>query len=122
MESIRSRWLFFLENAGYTTPPGRAQCALDLARAEQLAEQLGLEAEWEEDNYVDDSWMDEQAREDLENGTTIGPFYVSIGSAAVGGVHVLAPTWQRDDPYVRVLNAELASEALAPCLDRTASA
>lgn len=113
-EALRSRWQFFFENAGYATPPGRAQCALDLARAELLAETLGLDAMWEDEYDPDDSWMDEQARKDLEDGTIIGPFYVSLGRmAGVGGVYVLAPTWLGDDPYVRVLNAELAAEALA---------
>jgi hypothetical protein len=35
-------WRFFLENAGYAAPPGRAVCALGLAKAEQWAEQKAL--------------------------------------------------------------------------------
>jgi hypothetical protein len=37
-------WRFFLENAGYATPPSRAVCALELARAEQWAEQEGIDS------------------------------------------------------------------------------
>ena len=32
-----SRFKFFRENAGWSTPPGKAQCALQLARAEEVA-------------------------------------------------------------------------------------
>lgn len=32
---LRKAFRFFLEHAGYGTPPGRAACALDLARAER---------------------------------------------------------------------------------------
>lgn len=32
---LQDRFRFFLQNAGYATPPGRAACALALARAEQ---------------------------------------------------------------------------------------
>jgi hypothetical protein len=34
----RARFGFFLEHAGYATPPGRAACALGLARAEAAFE------------------------------------------------------------------------------------
>jgi hypothetical protein len=30
---LQQRFRFFLEHAGYATPPGRAACALALARA-----------------------------------------------------------------------------------------
>jgi hypothetical protein len=51
-------WRFFLENAGYATPPGRAVCALELARAEQWAEQEGIEFRLEDDPDADDSFVE----------------------------------------------------------------
>jgi hypothetical protein len=51
-------YCFFLENAGYATPPGRAVCALELARAEQWAEQEGIEFRLEDDPDADASFVE----------------------------------------------------------------
>ncbi len=108
--------LFFYDNAGFsykeaieTAQVGRIRCAKELALAELTAERLGWEVEWEWDNDIDDSWLtpEEQAKEhewtcarlwDAEHKTVL---------AAIGGVVDATPTYQR------VIEAELASEALA---------
>jgi hypothetical protein len=103
----RSSWRFMLEHAGYATPPGRAACALELARAEQLLEEaLELEAaslEWLDDDFPLD--------EELTAGAT-GPFgcVVRCGDelASLWGI-TLGPA-ELLDPYARVVAAELASE------------
>lgn len=43
---LRERWQFFLANAGYCTPPGRAACALSLSRAEVWREENDVQVEW----------------------------------------------------------------------------
>lgn len=47
---LRSAFRFFHEHAGYSTPPGRAVCALALARAEAKADAVGLVFEWSDDD------------------------------------------------------------------------
>jgi hypothetical protein len=106
--------LFFFENAGWSYDPkkesaqvGRMSCARDLAKAEKIAEQLGWEVEWEWDNDIDDSWMspEEQAKDHewlcarLMDGNTV--------LEALGGIV------DADANYRRVIEAELAAEALA---------
>ena len=47
-------YLFFKEWAGYSTPPGRSACALELAKAERFAWREGLRYFWREgDEYLD---------------------------------------------------------------------
>jgi hypothetical protein len=47
---LQQRFRFFLEHAGYATPPGRAACALALARAEHVAKDIAdATFEWEDD-------------------------------------------------------------------------
>ena len=100
-------WRFFMEHAGYATPPGRAVCAASLARAEEHAEAAGLTFEWLWDADADLSWMDEAeaAREHEVLGCIVrGP----------DGEH-LASLWgivDADAGYRRVVEAELAAEAL----------
>jgi hypothetical protein len=53
---LQKRYRFFHEWAGYATPPGKAVCAISLARAEEWAEEHGITAEWENDNDPDLSW------------------------------------------------------------------
>jgi hypothetical protein len=116
----RQRWRFFLENAGYATPPGRAACALELARAEELleaAEELELaRVRWTEDLEPydpGDANTPEQAARYFESGEWSGPYgailelegeeLTSLWGIAVG------PAGTRD-PYCRTIAAELASE------------
>ncbi len=106
---LRDAFRFFLENAGYATPPGRAACALDLARAEQDAELMGFSFEWVSDDDPDLSWMTpEELAQDHES---LGCIVRNASGTSVGSL------WGIIDPdadYRRVIEAELASEALAP--------
>lgn len=99
--NLRNAFRFFLEHAGYATPPGRAQCALNLARAEREGKARGWTLEIDPD--------DESTREEGSPRY----FFALYGSAfpgkvlaCIGGVDV------DGGPYARVLFAELAQEAL----------
>jgi hypothetical protein len=101
---------FFLEHAGYSTPPGRLACAWRLAEAEARGIQEGLIFnhcpewdEWDADvpkpKYVllCEVWESEAARD-------FGA--CSLASLGMVGVNSLA------DPYLRVVRAELYRDAL----------
>lgn len=103
---LREQFRFFHDNAGWSTPPGKAACALSLARAETAAEELGIEFTWETDDDIDDSWMDERER--------AKPHEWLICRAVLGD-RVLAALCGIVDPdrtYGRVVEAELAQEAI----------
>lgn len=125
----RERWRFFMEHGGYCTPPGRAACALAMARAEEEGEKRGL-VFWFEDE--EDSWESVHgegegacpapaialicavfAAEDCdEDEGVIGdmrPKKQAIPLASVGMVGLD----RLSDPYLRVVRAELLLEALA---------
>lgn len=94
---------FFLANAGYVVGV-RARCALRLARAEQRAADLGWAFEW---LYDDEPW----------DGDVPGYTPREVLGCVVRGPdgEVLASLWGIADPspaYSRVVEAELASEAL----------
>jgi hypothetical protein len=104
---LRKRFQFFLANAGYATPPGRAACALGLAKAEAYAEDHEWSFEWVFDDDADLSWMDEAERK-LDH-EVLG----CVVKDADG--EVLASLWSIVDPdasYRRVVEAELSSEAM----------
>jgi hypothetical protein len=108
MSTLRKAFQFFLDNAGYATPPGRAACALELARAERYAYEQEWSWEWRFDDDADLSWMDdaERAKEHEVLGAILNDR---------DGNH-LASLWGIVDPdatYRRVVEAELASEAQA---------
>ena len=112
---------FFYQNAGYsydakteTSEQGRTRCAKDLADAETVGQRLGYVFEWEFDECPDLSWMSDEEREqdpevlccrivDPEN-----PRYSLASLCGITGA---------DSNYRRVIEAELASEAIAS-LDR----
>lgn len=107
-EKTREAWRFFQQNAGYAEPPGRAACALDLARAEQRREDAGYVVACEDDT---DGWA--------THGCEL-PYYVAVlykpsahwnerdeVLAAIGGVDV---SDAEDPDYWRVLGAELMAE------------
>ncbi len=115
----REAFRFFVEQAGYATPPGRAVCALELARAEALlreAVELGAASvEWVEDLEPLDS-DDTVTIAMLDDGSLVGPAgcIVQVGDAerSLWGIVLIAPSASGDDPYMRVVEAELASELL----------
>ena len=106
--TLRERWRFFHKWAGWCEPPSKAVCAMDLARAEEWAEDEEVEFEWAEDECVNSSeFSDEQppyrlwvclAR--LEDET------VSLGGIDFGRDK---DPWM-GDTYKRVVEAELAME------------
>lgn len=125
---LLERFRFFHKWAGYSTPPGRAVCALNLARAERWAEREQLAVHWCDDEYPDVSWMDEGQLERLNAGVDFllcavltdsdaaerrhGLQYLEAADpiyASLGGIHI-GPQGL-DDPYCRVVAAELAAEA-----------
>jgi hypothetical protein len=119
---LRPAFRFFLQHAGYATPPGKAVCALSLARAEQWANERGLEYVVEPDQDADASFVEtwdereqanwnEQEHECIcisavlpchEHGTDCKHSRVM---ASLGGI------FDADSAYLRVVKAELASEA-----------
>lgn len=121
---LREAWQFFHEHAGYVVGR-RAIGAMSLARAEALfedADAAGLaRIRWEDDPYADASWLEqpefarelEQYRDGdmscesalLEVREDEDEPWQCVGS--LGGI------FDADDDYRRVVNAELASEALA---------
>lgn len=115
----RAAFRFFLNHAGYSTPPGRAVCALELARAEQLfreAESLGVASvEWLYDDMPydpGDVCTEEEARERFESNEWTGPFgcVVTCGDDVASLWGIVVGSRGTDDPYCRVVAAELASE------------
>jgi hypothetical protein len=122
------RYCFFKEHAGWSTPPGRAASALALARAEVLLEQaieLGIaEVEWEHDDqpYDTDCYSDDEIAAKFESNEWTGPFGCRIGldedkyAASLWGIVLdsrgvsTGLPGSADDPYARVVRAELADE------------
>lgn len=97
---------FFFEHAGYIVGQ-RAQCALNLARAEQCARENDWDAEWVADEDADLSWMSDEERSREHE------VWGCILRDAAG--NVLGSLWGITDPdnaYMRVVAAELASEAV----------
>lgn len=108
-KQLRDAWRFFVANAGYCTPPGRAACALKLARDEQWAQEEGITFEWVADELPWDG--DCPAPEEI------------LGCMATLGDET-ASLWGIGDPtpeYRRVIEAELASELSVDFFDALAS-
>jgi hypothetical protein len=102
---LLSRARFFLEHAGYCTPPGRVACALSLARAEMRADAEHLQVTWEDDP---EPW-------EAVHADTPRPAYVLNACLQDATGRTLASLCgigidETNDPYQRVVEAELASE------------
>ncbi len=110
--SHRKAWKFFLQHAGYATPPGPAQCALDLARAEAWAKAEGLVFVWENDPHADDSWMDDAQRqqEHTAEGCTVYRLCGECGEISGTPLNGLYGIFDANSNYRRVVEAELASD------------
>ncbi len=110
--SHREAWKFFLQHAGYATPPGPAQCALDLARAEAWAKAEGLVFVWDNDPDADDSWMDDTQRqqEHTAEGCTVYRRCEDCGEISSTPLNGLYGIFDADSDYRRVVEAELASD------------
>lgn len=106
---------FFTKHAGFATPPGRMVCAKALAESEALADQLGLQVEWEYDHDPDTSWMsrDELAKVMRGEWAIMQAWVRGLSGevlASLGGIVLAHDT---DNHYQRVVEAELKAEAVA---------
>lgn len=115
-KQLTAAQLFFYENAGYsvgkgeTQEQGRIRCAIELAQAEKYARNLEWEFIWDWDECPDLSWMteEEQAEEHEVLCCRIpDPEKPRYSLASLSGIT------DPDSNYRRVIEAELASEALA---------
>jgi hypothetical protein len=111
-----SAYHFFLKHAGWSYRPemetqrqGRIRCAKALAQAERDGERFGLTFRWADDSAgADLSWMTEaELREshEVEGCTALSP-----DGRPVAGLYGIVDA---DATYRRVVEAQLASEALA---------
>lgn len=108
---LRSAWRFFQQHAGYSVPPGRAMCALSLARAERAGKEAGLTFVWDHDGNDSSEWSD-----DPEPWLTWECLCYDANEdvvASLCGIDFGRDGTPWNDPYKRVVEAELASEALA---------
>ncbi len=108
MASMSERYAFFREHAGYIV--GRsAECAMALARAEEWAEEHTITFRWE---------VDEEGEATQEGAEVLCCLAVDAEGHVVdcmGGVELESPAFARGysrHPYARVVEAELAQEAL----------
>jgi hypothetical protein len=106
---------FFYDHAGYsyradheTKGSGRTRIAVLLADAEEARKRSGAEVQWEED---DDQWT---ARGDDEEGILWCAALVHEGHvlASLGAINFGPDKGPYSDPYARVVEAELAMEAM----------
>lgn len=110
---------FFYAHAGYSYRPdtetpsqGRRRCARELARAERLGSAAGLSFTWSYDPDIDSSDFDDSA--DPWPLWQCECFNEDGGMAAyLGGIDLGRDGIPHGDPYRRVVEAELAMEALA---------
>lgn len=100
---LKKAFEFFLEHSGYVHGR-REQGALDLARAEAIAEALGWEVEWEPDEEEYQTDLEGDQPDEVLSAILYDDDGVVIGS--LGGIG------DPDKNYVRLVEAELASEAL----------
>ncbi len=109
--------LFFYLNAGYSHDPktetaeqGRIRCARQLAEAEEISERMDWEFDWAWDECPDLSWMSDEDREQEHEVLCCripDPKNPRYSLATLCGIT------DPDSKYRRVIEAELASEAIA---------
>lgn len=114
---MQTAYHFFLKHAGFSYDPkteskaqGRRKCAKQLANAETFADAAGWSFEWSIDPYVTSEDFDIEAYEQWQlvardiDGNVIASLHgIDFGPGA--------EPW--GDPYRRVVQAELALEAIA---------
>jgi hypothetical protein len=119
---------FFYRNAGISYNPaketreqGKRRSARALANAEQKAKDAGIQFRFSHEPYPDTSWMDESQLEEFRQGGTVMLDALAILPcpdhsgckhdrvlASLGGIHASGFS----DPYLRVVSAEIAFDAL----------
>lgn len=103
---------FFFDNAGYSWTPGaeteeqgHEQAAKQLAKAEQWACAEGMRYQWGFDGFDSSEWSDD---EPACPTWQCAMFNGDICAACLGGIDI-----ENDaDPYMRVIEAQLALEAM----------
>jgi len=120
-KALTREQLFFYTHAGYSYDPkteireqGRIRCAIELADAEATAQRLGYEYEWDYDQCPDLSWMSDEVRQQEHEVLCcriVDPENRRYSLASLCGIT------DPDSGYRRVIEAELAQEAIAE-LDR----
>lgn len=114
---ILYRWRFFMAHAGYATPPGRAMCALSLARAERwLSDHSELTVIWYDDDDPDLSWMDDDERR-KDHTVECCAIVRACADHGLDCKHArfiasLGNIVDADANYQRLVSAELASEIM----------
>lgn len=120
---MASRVAFFYEHAGYSYPAGsdetqqataRRECAERLARAEEIAAARGwyVDTQYDHDDCGDPD--DEDIARLLGDGDMVRLLVILHDEdgrylSTLGGVIVASD----DDPYIRVVGAELAAEVIS---------
>jgi hypothetical protein len=122
---------FFLKHAGYSYDPatqspmqGRIQCARKLAAAERKARDAGISYQWEYDGADSSEWI----ADNEDGGRNCNPWqtwaccaipsgedadqYGTAALASLGGIDFGRDGEPWGNPYRRVVEAELALEAL----------
>lgn len=125
MRALRRSFRFFLEHAGYRVGH-HAEDALSLARAEGDADKIGVQFIWKQDDDADFSWLtqtDERGRylfskheREREHEVTWCRAVLPCAEHGVDCEHAvtlasLSGIFDADQNYMRVVQAELASEA-----------
>lgn len=122
-QQLRQAAAFFFEHAGYSYDPktetaeqGRKRCAVEMARAERDARKRGIDFTWE---YDSDGCVGCDCGSDSCACATGEPHrvetcYAIIETESIGEcVASLSGICEASGDYKRVIEAELASEALA---------
>ena len=115
-KALTPNQLFFYEHAGYAYKPetetaeqGRIRCAIEMAQDEEKVTAMSSwHYEWSDDWEIDDSWMTEE--EKAQDHTW------EVCQLLDENDHVLASCGgivDADPNYRRVMEAELAGEALS---------
>ncbi len=117
MDTLEQASEFFYSHAGYSYDPakqtpeqGRIECAWHLAESEALATLIGLDISWSDDWMVDHSAEFDYSPASCENAVATLPCQCCWTPQVVASLSCIDDA---DDDYRRVVDAELASEALA---------
>ena len=114
MNARQRRIVFFQEHGGYCTPPGRMVCAKSLADGEEAAESAGAVYTWEYDDDADasfvETWPEKDQREWREKEHEC--LWVALRGPDGELLSSLSGIFDPDNDYRRVVEAELASEAI----------
>src|SRR5436190_1084633 len=105
---------FFIENAGYSTPPGRVACAANLARAEKWARDHDIEFQWEYDDILLEDVLPEDHKcvKGFLNSQSCDHevFFVFVDTTTNGRLYSIGGILDPTNTDRRLYEAELALE------------